>query len=139
MGYSVAIVVDRDFGDELVGLAQRLHVWVCSTPANRRQVECTRGAQPASPSIEHGVTTFNVSEADSPEELLIGVLGAVDLHHGEYSHSPPWSTLEVYGASATPAVRAALAEFGVNTFSSTRRGFECSRPDERRARDGRVR
>ena len=130
MGYAVAIVVERDFGDELVELAERLHVWVCSTPENRLQVERVRGAQPASPSIEHGVTTFNVSEADSPEQMLVGVLGAVDLHHGKHAHFPPWSTLEVYGASPTRAVRAALVAFGVNTFSSTRRGFHCSRPEE---------
>jgi hypothetical protein len=130
MAYSVAIVVERDFGDELVELAKRLHVWVCYTPANQRQVERVGGALPANPSVEHGVTTFDFSEADSPEEVLMGVLGAVDLHHGEYSHSPPWSTLEVYGASPTTAVRAVLGEFGVDSFSSTERGFLCSRPEE---------
>jgi hypothetical protein len=132
MGYVVAIVVERDFGDELAELAERLHVWVCSTPQNRRQVERMRmrDAQLESPSTEHGVTTFNVSDADSPEEMLVGVLADVDLHHGEYSHSPPWSVLEVYGALPTPAVRAALGKFGVNTFSTMGRGFHCSRPEE---------
>jgi hypothetical protein len=129
MGYSIAIVVERDFGDELVELAKRLHVWVCSTPENRPHVERARGAQPARPSIEHGVTTFNVSDTDSPEEMLVGILDTVDIHHGEYSHSPPWSELEVYGASPTPAVRAALAEFGVRAFSGTKRGFHCSRSE----------
>lgn len=29
MGYSVAIVTDRDFSERLVALAARIHVWNC--------------------------------------------------------------------------------------------------------------
>ena len=67
MAYSVAIVVERDFGDQLVELAKRLHVWVCSTPENRSHAERVRGVELAGPSIERGVTTFEFSKTDSPK------------------------------------------------------------------------
>ena len=54
MAHSVAIVVERNFGDEL---AERVHVCICS-------------------------------ETASPEEMLVGVLDTVDLHHGECSPLP---------------------------------------------------
>jgi hypothetical protein len=75
-----------------------------------------------------GRSTFNFTDSDPPEDMLIGVLDTVDLHHGEYSHIPSWDTLEVYGASATPAVRDASAEIGVSEFVDTSEGFRCSRP-----------
>jgi hypothetical protein len=128
MTYRVAIVVERDFGKDLVPLARRVHVWACYTTENRLYVDEARRALP-NPSIEHGVTTFNVRPDESSEEMLLGILETVDLHHGEHSHSPPWSTLEVYGALATHRVRAALAEFGVDSFSPTDKGFHCSRPE----------
>lgn len=130
MRYAVAIVVERDFGDELVSLAQRLHVWIWSTPENQRHIERARGSELVGAPLERGVTSFR-SDSASPEDALLGILGTLDLHHGEYSHSPQWDTLEVYGASPSPPVREALAEFGVDTFSVTPRGFRCSRPEAR--------
>jgi hypothetical protein len=129
MGYSVAIVVDRHFGDHLLELAERVHVWVCASQDNRRLAEKYWQAAPGA-SLERGITTFNVTDSQPPEEMFIDILGAVDLHHGEYSHTPPWDTLEVYGTSATSAVRRALAEFGVSEFVGISEGFRCTRPVE---------
>jgi hypothetical protein len=58
----------------------------------------------------------------------VQLIVSTDLHHGEDSDSPPWDTLEVYGATSTPAVREALAAFRVDMFTVTPRGFLCSRP-----------
>jgi hypothetical protein len=129
MGYSVAIVVDRHFSERLLELAERVHVWVCASPGNRAVAE-TYWKAASGFSLERGVTTFDVAEADSPEKMLIGVLATVDLHHGEYSHTPPWDSLEVYGSHATSAVREALAELGVSEVVDTQDGFRCSRPVE---------
>ena len=78
-------------------------------------------------SLENGITTFTVNEQDSSEAMLLQVLPDVDLHHGEYSHVPPWDTLEIYGAVVTPPVREALGELGVIQYKSTPYGFVCSR------------
>lgn len=126
MGYSVAIVVDREFGDRLPGLAARVHVWACASPHNRRFAE-TYWSEARKASAERGITMFDVADSDSAEDILLGVLSNVDLHHGNLSHTPAWDGLEVYGVSATPTIRQALAEHGVAEFVATPEGFRCSR------------
>jgi hypothetical protein len=130
--YAVAIVVGRDAGAYLATLAARLHVWVCGTEANRRVAQARFASRPGS-SLESGMTTFLVGDTDSAEEMVLGILYMVDLHHGEYSHNPPWDTVEVYGAPATPAVRAAFAEYDVMEFATAANGFVCRRPPARAA------
>ena len=80
--------------------------------------------------MQPGVTTFSISEADPPETQVLQVLADVDLHHGEHSHSPPWDGLEVYGATPSPALQEALAEFGVDDILPTVDGFRCRRSVE---------
>ena len=126
MGHSVAIVVDTDFGKSLASIAQRVHVWLCRSPSNTAAAEAYRSADPEQ-SLERGVTTFSVQEHETPEDMLLSVLGDVDLHHGEHSHPPPWDTLEIFGVGPTASVRAALADYGVNAFDTTPYGFKCSR------------
>lgn len=124
--YTVAVVLDRAFGERITALAQRMHVWVRDTPENQR-VAKTWWLQEQTFSSESGITTFRATDSDSPESMLIGVLRDVDLHHGSYSHTPPWGALEVYGAAPTQAVRDALAGFGVNEFVEVPQGFVCRR------------
>jgi hypothetical protein len=73
------------------------------------------------------VTTFK-SEASSPENALLDELDTVDLHHGSYSADPPYTVLEVIGASVTESVRAELGKYGFNEFCSTATGFRAVRP-----------
>ncbi len=127
--HHVAVVVDRAFGERLLPLAQRLHVWVCNTPANREAVEKAVAAlPPGAVWNEAGATTFRVSENDSPEGMVLDQLSTIDLHHGESSHDPAWSQIEVYGVRLNDALRAAWQEYGVNEFRETPEGFVCSRP-----------
>lgn len=56
-----------------------------------------------------------------------GVLGNVDLHHGEYSYNPPWSIIEVYGCAPTPAIHAAVAEHGARIATGFADHFETQR------------
>jgi hypothetical protein len=125
LSYVVAIVVDPDFGG-LAELAARVHVWIWATDANRRAVDTyRRGHSSSGPSLERSVTAFRGQE--TPEDSFLGILGTVDLHHGEYSHVPPWDGLEVHGVPVTAPVRAALAEYGVTEFIPNADGFSCRR------------
>lgn len=126
MAHSVAIVVNRNFGDQLLELAQRLHVWICSTPENQRIVDLAR-RQSGRTSPNHGVTIFDTGDEESPEEMLICVLANVDIHHGGHSGTPRWDTIEVFGATPTPQVMEAVSELGVTEFSTFPGGFWCSR------------
>jgi hypothetical protein len=124
--YKVALVVDKDFGEKLLELASRLHVWVCSTPQNRK-LAAVFWAEQAAHSLECGLTTFKVDDGHSPEEMCVNIIGTIDLHHGEFSHNPAWSVLEVYGAQHTPKVEEAFKKYGAKRFEKTSGGFFCYR------------
>ena len=120
----VAVVVDPAFGDRLSALAARLHVWIIDTPENKAATEALWREGGHAPSIEHGATTFSARQTDPPDEVVASILGDIDLHHGEYSHVPPWSGLEVFGTNPTPCLVAALAARGFSKVVLTPDGFE---------------
>jgi hypothetical protein len=124
--YSVAIVLNQDFGSRLKELAGRMHVWACGTEKHRRLAQECWESNPVQ-SLERGITTFDFVESASAEEIFLRVLPMFDLHHGEHSHDPPWTQLLVYGVSSTPAVREALRHYGQCHFEDTADGFRCSR------------
>lgn len=121
--HSVALVVDRTFGERLLPLAQRLHVWVCDTPINDAAAEEAGAAiPPGAVWNEVGVTTFRAGPNDTPEEMVIGRILDIDEHH------PNWTQVEVYGVWLTDDVRAAWQEYRADEFWETPEGFCCSRP-----------
>jgi hypothetical protein len=124
---SVGIVVDHEFGDRVAPLSRRLHVWVCDSPANHAAAMSVWQEQPSNAATS-GVTTFDFRAGDSPEEIFLKIIGTVDLHHGEWSHEPPWSVLEVYGVAPTTGIRSALEEYGVTQLTQSPDGFIARRP-----------
>jgi hypothetical protein len=92
----VAIVFDAAFGSRLFELAARMPVWIVDTPPNLAAVDQWR-PHPAQSEAE-GVTTFKVDPKETAEAWCADILYMVDLHHGEYSHDPPYSAIEVIGA-----------------------------------------
>jgi hypothetical protein len=77
-------------------------------------------------SLETGVTIF-VPDATA-EESLLSILEAVELHHGEYSHDPPVSVIEVVGADTSVAVLEHLAAYGFVRVEPASDGFTAHRP-----------
>ncbi len=120
--YIVAVVLETEFGDRLCELAARMPVWIVDTPVNRSAAEQHWAGHPMSTHLD-GVTTFTVDLAGTAEAWLVGILADVDLHHGYYSHDPAYSAIEIYGASLTPEVREALAEYGLMAFAERSGGF----------------
>jgi hypothetical protein len=90
------------------------------SPSGAREQICPR-------SLDAGARTFTCAAGASPEEALLGVLESVDLHHGEYSHDPPWSVLEVLGCAPTAAVEVAAAEYGARVEPGPPAHFEIVR------------
>jgi hypothetical protein len=126
--HGVAIVVDGRFGARLPALACGVHVWLLDTPANREAANEVWQSRESAPSIEEGVTTFRADSNAKPDQVVSSMLGTIDLHHGRYSHSPPWSFVEVYGTTITPALTAVLASFGfTNVATLSDDGFKAWR------------
>src|SRR5256885_16980889 len=68
MSYVVAIVAHPDF-EPLIPLAERVHVWLADTSANRTRAQNYWRAHPQN-SIEQGVTTFKVGVRDRKSTRL---------------------------------------------------------------------
>lgn len=130
--HRVGIVVDPEFGEQILPLARQLHLWVVHSVANTPAIR-DFWAQEASSAVsddalDTGVTSFETLAAESPEETCSRILETVDAHHGEWSHEPPWSEIEVFGSSLSPRLREAFEEFGAEEFLPTPSGFIARRP-----------
>ncbi len=102
-------------------------VWIVDSPVNRKIVEGLWAQLPTQSHLD-GVTLFKAAESDSPEEMLIENLDAIDLHHGFYSADPPCTILEVVGARLTAGVESALRELGFDSFPAFAHGFRAICP-----------
>jgi hypothetical protein len=120
--HRVAIVVDPTFGERLTELSRTAHVWACDTPENRRIARRLWAGRKVK-DLESGITLFKFAPHDSADEVCRGILETVELHHGEWSHTPPWSEVEVHGASLTPTLREAFVELDFREFGTTPDGF----------------
>jgi len=123
---TVTIVVDPEFGDRLYAVAKETIVWIVDTPLNRAVAEFVRAQNPEQRHLS-GVTTFQVERNATPEEWCATILRAVDLHHGQYSHDPPYAVVEVVGAPLTIRLRQAFSEYELNAFVERAAGFQASR------------
>jgi hypothetical protein len=93
--YRVGVVLHEDYKDKLLGLLARMPVWVVDTPGNREAAVKIWACRPGQ-SYLTGLTTFKITADGTATERCLGQLSAIDLHHGEYSVSPPYSELEVF-------------------------------------------
>jgi hypothetical protein len=120
---TVAIVVDPVFGERLLSLADQMPVWIADTPVNRSGAELFWSNVGQRRSV---VTTFRVNGNDVADWCRT-ILPQVDIHHGDYSQSPAYSAVEVFGATATPLLRAVFSEYGFTISSERSDGFRAIR------------
>lgn len=113
--HAVAIVVNRAFGEELVPLARRMHVWIIDSHVNRLALDKVLN-QATVDSLESGATLFSDDGTQSPDVIALRMLADVELHHGSDAHDPPLSHLEVYGTPLTPELSQTLGDLGFDQF-----------------------
>ena len=125
--HKVYVVVDRNFGERLGSLEKGVPVWIVDTPRNK---PVAQRLWKQSQSADHltGVTTFDDINSTSPEELFLAELDTIDLHHGSYSATPPYTILEVVGAPLRKNIESTLGTYGFNEFRESRLGFTAKRP-----------
>ena len=124
--YVVTVVLDPDFGDKLRALPAGEPVWAVDTPANRAVGEAIWRERPEE-SSKDGLTLFKVDPDESPSAWLVQVIPDINLHHGEYSHAPPYSVVAVIGVTATTTIRETFADYGLGTIVEHPGGFQASR------------
>jgi hypothetical protein len=124
--YKVYVIVEREFGEKLAGLERGVPVWIVDAPTNKPVAKRIWNERPNDDQFT-GITTFNDLNSLSPEEMLLGHLDTIELHHGPYSANPPYTLIEVIGTELTAKARNVLSEFGFNEFHLTSTGFMASR------------
>jgi hypothetical protein len=70
-----------------------------------------------------GIPTFNDQKPSSAGDLLVSDLDTIDLHHGSYSASPPYTIPEVLGAPLSDRIKAELSHYGFDEFHPNSEGF----------------
>jgi len=77
-----------------------------------------------------GITGFRFDDGVSAEDRLLAELDTIDLHHGPYSSTSPYTEIVVMGARPTAEVRKGLSDFGFADFTETENGFIARRTPE---------
>lgn len=125
--YRVTVVVDPEFGTRLRDLPVGESAWVVDSAANHPVIVSLW--QNLKTGVANGITSFQCDSNATPEDWLISELGTIDLHHGEYSHNPPWSVLNVVGVPWSDRIARELAECGFTHHTDTELGFEARKQD----------
>lgn len=127
--HRVGLVLDREFGNKVLALSDRMHVWMIDSPTNRAAAEVVwagnREGDPRNP-LEHGVTLFKSTTGRTPEEIVVEIMDTISDHHSEWEHDPPMSELEIHGASDTDAFSSALASVGMVVSARERNSLICA-------------
>ncbi|HTG27994.1 MAG TPA: hypothetical protein VK818_07195 [Methylomirabilota bacterium] len=124
--YKVYVVVDREFGEKLAKLERGVPVWIIDTSANKLVAQRFWNARSDENHLT-GITTFSDLNSLSPEEMLLGHLDTIELHHGSLSANPPYTVIEVFGMQLTAKAKNVLSEYGFNAFQIALTGFTASR------------
>ena len=124
--YKVFVVVDRSFGAKLSELERSTPVWIVNTPANKTVVQRFWNEHPDESHLT-GLTTFDDLPSLFPEDMLLGQMDAIELHHGSHSADPPYTVIEVFGTQLTANAKNVLSEYGFAEFHRTQTGFLATR------------
>jgi hypothetical protein len=126
--YKIYVVVDRHFGAQLNKLERGVPIWIVESPDNEPVVQRLRHDRPSESHLE-GITMFADSVDLSAEEILLGELDTIDLHHGIHSACPPYTVLEIVGVTLTVRIKTELVSLGFDDFQSDSAGFIATRPE----------
>jgi hypothetical protein len=116
MSSTVVVVLDGEFGERM-GEFESASLWIVDSATNLDALQNIRRTDPT-----FRPTTFR-DAPESPSECFADLLPTIDRHHGEFSQSPPYDRLEVYGVRPNHSVQAALSSIGFEAKAPTAEGF----------------
>jgi hypothetical protein len=86
-------------------------VWIMDTPANKTVVQRFWNERPNEGHLT-GITIFDDLSSLSHEDMLLGHLDSIELHHGSHSAAPPYTVIEVFGTQLTANAKSVMSEYG---------------------------
>jgi len=116
------VIVDTAFGNRLREMPIGEPVWIVDSEINGLAYNSV-GKERQPKSHLEGLSSFKVDKDGSPEDWLVSEIQTIDLHHGEMSHDPPWSMINVIGVKWSQRIQEELERFGFNRHENTTEGF----------------
>ncbi len=116
---AIALVLDRNFGAGLAGLAQKLPVWIVSSEQNDASVERARSLLGSAADI----TTLSIARGETASDICLRALYDIDEHHGETSSAKPYDRVIVFGGTPELLTPQALEELGLSNVAKSDFGF----------------
>ncbi|MHC4328184.1 MAG: hypothetical protein ACYSWW_08710 [Planctomycetota bacterium] len=123
--YRLHVVVDAHYGERIRDLPAGEPAWVVDSPTNHPVIVSIWKNRPELNQLT-GITSFKLDTDADPADWLVGELSTVDLHHGEYSHNPPYLVLNVIGVEWSEKIQKELSRFGFDDHQDTPQGFVTS-------------
>jgi hypothetical protein len=123
------VVLDPDFGDRLRDAWRGQPVWITMSSVNAPVVHALWGSAPSQDHLT-GITGFKHVDGRPAEDRFLNELSTIDLHHGPYSTTTPYTALTVIGVQLTETIKAALSDFGFSAFQQRPEGFTANRSDD---------
>ena len=100
----VALILAPSSEDTLRRLPVGTPTWIASTPEMQTTMEAAESAKLQ--------ITQLYPNGTMPMQWLVNHLDSVDQHHNEFSQTPPYSELLVFGVPHSPSLLPLLNEFG---------------------------
>lgn len=117
----VALVLERDFREELIPLIERMPVWIIDSPQNLPVVEKIRNTKLSG--TAEIITTFQARDLESLEMACERIVQSLDEHHNDCSQTPGYSELMVIGVSLGNVSLKPFLELNFDQFLRTNKGF----------------
>ncbi|MCP3931189.1 MAG: hypothetical protein GY705_19060 [Bacteroidetes bacterium] len=127
--HKVALVVDPNFGEKLLPIANTMHVWAVGSAINMDAIQIWYERDLEQDlSFYRGASSFDYDEGAKPEKIASDIIETIDDHHGpnwteENGEIPEWSCIFVYGCSLKDPILSTLMEYGIDDFEETAFGF----------------
>jgi hypothetical protein len=121
MAKTVALILDPNFGDRILSLAQQMPVWIVASPVNDRAVAALR-----SKFEDERLTTLLRLPNERSDDTLARALIAIDEHHGGEGQTDSYEVVEAYGAKELPSHELS-SELGFRSLVATDYGFRAQK------------
>jgi len=119
--YRVHVIVDLHYGERIFLIPVGEPAWVIDSEANYEPIRSLWKKRKAPEG--GGITAFKFYPDGNPEDWFIDQMYDIDLHHGEYSHQPPYSVLNVVGVNWSDQIASELKKYGFTEYEITDEGF----------------
>ena len=90
--YKVHIIIDPEYGEKIRNLPEGEPVWVVESSINYPIIQSLWEQNILYTNHLTGITSFQNSNYDSNDDILLSMIDSIEDHHGEYSHDPPYNT-----------------------------------------------